>query len=40
MSKSKTPCDKCGVLIDTDTHAEELGMCVECSHRYFNHEDE
>jgi hypothetical protein len=28
-------CDKCGDLINADTHAEELGMCVECSHDYF-----
>jgi hypothetical protein len=37
---STTPCDKCGTLIDTDIHAEELGMCVECSHDYFDHKDE
>jgi hypothetical protein len=23
-----------------DIHAEELGMCVECSNAYFNHEGE
>ena len=33
-------CDKCGELIDKDIHAEELGMCVECSNRYFDHEEE
>ena len=35
-----TPCDKCGDKIQTDTHAEELGMCVDCSNAYFSHEDE
>jgi hypothetical protein len=33
-------CDKCGDPVKDDVHAEELGMCVECSNRYFNHEDE
>jgi hypothetical protein len=33
-------CDKCGDLIQKDIHAEELGMCVECSHAYFDHSDE
>jgi hypothetical protein len=33
-------CDKCGDLIQKDIHAEELGMCIECSNAYFNHEDE
>jgi hypothetical protein len=33
-------CDKCGELIQKDIHAEELGMCIECSNAYFNHEDE
>jgi len=33
-------CDKCGELIDKDIHAEELGMCVECSNKYFDHEGE
>lgn len=34
------PCDTCGVMIDADIHAEELGMCVECSNEYFSHDDE
>jgi hypothetical protein len=34
------PCDKCGEPIDKDIHAEELGMCVECSNAYFSHEGE
>ena len=35
-----TPCNDCGTLIDTDIHKEELGMCVECSHKYWSHDDE
>jgi hypothetical protein len=34
------PCDVCGTLIDADIHAEELGMCVECSNAYFTHPEE
>jgi Zn finger protein HypA/HybF involved in hydrogenase expression len=34
------PCDKCGEKIEADTHAEELGMCVECSNAFFTHKDE
>jgi hypothetical protein len=33
-------CDKCGELIQKDIHAEELGMCIECSNAYFNHEED
>ncbi len=33
-------CDNCGELIQKDIHAEELGMCIECSNAYFNHDDE
>jgi hypothetical protein len=33
------PCDKCGDRIDKDIHAEELGMCVDCSHDYFDHKE-
>jgi hypothetical protein len=33
------PCDKCGDKIDADIHAEELGMCVDCSNEYFSHEE-
>ena len=34
-----TPCDKCGEKIQADIHAEELGMCVDCSNAYFSHEE-
>lgn len=33
-----TPCDRCGTPIPTDIHKEELGMCVDCSHKYFDGE--
>jgi hypothetical protein len=33
-------CDKCGEPVLADIHAEELGMCVECSNAYFDHSDE
>jgi hypothetical protein len=33
-----TPCDVCETLIDTEIHAEEFGMCVECSNEYFSQE--
>ncbi len=34
------PCDVCGDKIQADIHAEELGMCVDCSNAYFTHDDE
>lgn len=33
-------CDKCGEPIKKDVYTEELGMCLECSNRYFDHSDE
>lgn len=35
-----TTCDSCAVEMDADTHAEELGLCVDCSHRYWTHLDD
>ena len=37
---SNTPCNVCETPVKTDIHKEELGMCVECSHAYFDHKDE
>jgi hypothetical protein len=34
------PCDNCGELMSKDIHAEELGMCIDCSNDYFTHNDE
>lgn len=31
-------CDKCGEPVKADIHTEELGMCVECSNLYFDHD--
>ncbi len=33
-------CDKCGEPVKADIHKEELGMCVECSNAYFDHEED
>ena len=38
--KLMTPCDICGVKIDTDIHAEEMGLCVECSTEWWAHSDD
>jgi hypothetical protein len=35
---SETPCDVCETLIDTEIHAEEFGMCIDCSNDYFSQE--
>jgi hypothetical protein len=37
-AEDKTPCDVCEILIDTEIHAEELGMCIDCSNDYFSQE--
>ena len=34
------PCDKCGEPVVAIVHQEELGMCVECSNKYFDHEED
>lgn len=34
------PCNVCGDPVNAEIHAEELGMCIECSNAYFTHEDE
>lgn len=34
------PCDHCGDPIDAEIHKEELGMCIDCSNKYFTHDDE
>ena len=33
-------CDKCGEPVQGLIHAEEMGMCIECSNKYFDHEEE
>jgi hypothetical protein len=32
-----TPCNECAVPVDSDIHAEELGMCLDCSNDYWDH---
>lgn len=32
------PCVNCGLGVEADIWEEELGFCVECSHKYWNHE--
>lgn len=34
------PCNECGEPVNAEIHAEELGMCIECSNAYFTHNDE
>jgi hypothetical protein len=34
------PCNECGEPVNADIHAEELGMCIDCSNAYFTHADE
>jgi hypothetical protein len=34
------PCNVCGDSVNADIHAEELGMCLDCSNTYFTHNDE
>lgn len=33
-------CVKCDVPVKADIHTEELGMCLFCSNKYFDHEGE
>lgn len=33
-------CVGCSTNVNHDVWFEELGMCVECSHRYFDHEQD
>jgi hypothetical protein len=40
MEETEKPCVECGVMVDADIHAEELGFCIPCQHEYFSHEDE
>ena len=37
MSEQMTGCVECGVMMPSDVHAEELGMCLECSNRFWEH---
>ena len=37
IRRDQTPCDNCKTPISTETHREELGLCVTCSNDYLNH---
>jgi hypothetical protein len=34
------PCNVCEEPVDAEIHPEELGMCIECSNKYFTHDDD
>jgi hypothetical protein len=34
------PCRDCQTPVDTDIWFEELEMCVDCSNKFYTHEDE
>jgi NMD protein affecting ribosome stability and mRNA decay len=37
---SELPCVDCGTMVDADIHAEELGLCLDCSNNFWGHDDE
>jgi hypothetical protein len=34
------PCRDCSTPVDHDTWFEELEMCLDCSNKFYTHEDE
>jgi hypothetical protein len=34
-----TPCNECSTPISTEVHREELGLCLECSNKFWSHDD-
>ena len=39
MTLTKTKgCIYCDTPVDSDIWEEELGMCIDCSNKYWNHE--
>jgi hypothetical protein len=34
------PCKYCGSLLKADVHEAEMGMCLDCSNAYFDHDHE
>jgi hypothetical protein len=34
-----TPCNECSIPISTEVHREELGLCLECSNKFWSHDD-
>lgn len=39
LIKHGTPCDNCATRIPSDIYAQEIGLCVPCSHAYFTSEE-
>lgn len=37
MSVLTLPCDNCGTAIPADVHSEELGFCLPCSNKFWEH---
>ena len=33
------PCIYCHIAVEHDTWFSELGMCLDCSNKYYNHEE-
>lgn len=41
MTKYTTnPCEYCKIPVDKDIWEEEMHMCIDCSHAYFDHDRE
>lgn len=38
IKDTSKPCVECGTPVEFHTHKTELGFCVECSWKYWNHE--
>lgn len=34
------PCNECYTDVADDVWREELGLCIDCSNKYWSHEDE
>ncbi len=37
MSELTVPCDNCGKSMPADVHSEELGFCLPCSNKFWEH---
>jgi hypothetical protein len=36
VGSQPVPCINCGTPVPRDIHKEELGYCVDCSHKFYN----
>lgn len=39
IQDTSKPCRECAAPVPFHTHREELGLCLECSNKYWSHED-